>query len=59
MATTTSWIIREHATGKVIAETFSAATVKALNVPKYEAVPIREYLASLNPRPFPALGIKD
>ena len=29
-------------------ETFSAKLVAALNTSKYEAVPIREYLASLN-----------
>ncbi len=45
---TASWIIRHKATGKVIAETFSRATVDALNVEKYEAVPALEYLVSLN-----------
>ncbi len=43
-----SWIIRERATGQVIMETYSAKLVAALNTAKYEAVPIREYLASLN-----------
>jgi len=45
---TASWIIREKATGKVICETFDARKIAALNTEKYEAVPIREYLASLN-----------
>lgn len=46
--TTASWVIREKATGSVIAETFSAKLVAALNTGKFEAVPIRFYLASLN-----------
>lgn len=45
---TTSWVIREKATGTVICETFDARKVKALNTERYEAVPIVEYLASLN-----------
>jgi hypothetical protein len=45
---TASWILREKATGRVIAETFSPAIVRALNTARYEAVPIGEYLASLN-----------
>lgn len=43
-----SWVIREKATGRVIAETFEARTVAALNTKRYEAVPILDYLASLN-----------
>jgi hypothetical protein len=43
-----SWVIRERATGQVIMETWNARLVSALNTAKYEAVPIREYLASLN-----------
>ena len=45
---TASWIIREKDTGRVIAETFNKALVDVLNTARYEAVPIREYLASLN-----------
>lgn len=45
---TASWIIREKATGRVICETFERRTVDALNTAKYEAVPILEYLQSLN-----------
>jgi hypothetical protein len=43
-----SWIIRNKATGEVLMETFSARLVAALNTAKYEAVPIRDYLAFLN-----------
>jgi hypothetical protein len=45
---TASWVIREIATGRVIAETFNAATVAGLNTARYEAVPILEYLGALN-----------
>lgn len=45
---TASWIIREKETGKVIAETFLKHVVGALNTKKYEAVPIGEYLGSIN-----------
>jgi len=47
---TTSWVIREKETKTVIMETFDPMKVKALNTEKYEAVPIREYLASMNER---------
>lgn len=47
---TASWVIREKATGKVLFETFDKKKVDALNIAKYEAVPIGEYLASLNQR---------
>lgn len=45
---TTSWVIREKATGKVMFETFDKQKVGALNTAKYEAIPILEHLASLN-----------
>lgn len=48
---TASWVIKEKATGSVIAETFDAKKVAALNTTKYEAVPINEHLASLNRQP--------
>ncbi|MDR9839707.1 hypothetical protein [Herbaspirillum huttiense] len=44
----TSWVIREKATEKVLFETFDAHKVSALNTAKYEAVPILDYLGSLN-----------
>jgi hypothetical protein len=48
MMNSASWVIREKETGLVILETFDAAKVRALNTIKYEAVPILEYLRSLN-----------
>ena len=46
-----SWVIRRKATGEVITETSSRKFVIAINREKYEVVPIREYLASLNAPP--------
>ena len=43
-----SWIIREKDTRKVIGEVFNPAIALAINAVKYEAVPILEYLQSLN-----------
>lgn len=43
-----SWVIREKATGKVLLETFEKRTVDTLNTAKYEAIPILDYLVSLN-----------
>lgn len=45
---TASWVISEKVTGKVIFETFDKKKVDALNTDKYVAIPILEYLASLN-----------
>lgn len=45
---TASWVIREKATGKVLFETYESTIVGALNTAKYEAVPILEYLQSIN-----------
>jgi hypothetical protein len=45
---TASWVIREKTTGRVLFETFDARKVDALNKEKYEAVPILDYLQSLN-----------
>lgn len=47
---TASWIIRDKSTGAVLFETFDARIPQALNTAKYEAVPILEYLVSLNQR---------
>jgi hypothetical protein len=44
---TASGVIRERATGLVIMETFSSVVVRHLKA-QYEAVPILEYLQSLN-----------
>lgn len=43
-----SWVIRNKLTGEVIAETWLEKVVEALNEEKYEAIPILEYLYSLN-----------
>lgn len=45
---TASWVIRNKATGEIVAETFSKKMIESLNVAKYEAVPILQYLAALN-----------
>lgn len=50
---TASWVIKHKETGEVIAETFDPKKVKALNTLKYEAVPIREHLASLSRKAAP------
>lgn len=43
-----SWVIREKEGGNVLFETFDPTIVSALNVDRYEAVGIREYLGSIN-----------
>lgn len=53
---TTSWVIREKATGAVIAETFQRRIAEAINAEKYEAVPILEHLAGINRAARRALG---
>lgn len=45
---TSSWVIRIKATKEVLFETFNPKIPKALNTERYEAVPISEYLVSLN-----------
>ncbi len=45
-----SWVIVEKATGKAVLETFNAKVLAAINVAKYEAVPIGKYLGELNQR---------
>lgn len=52
--TPASWIIREKSNGNVVMETFSAKIVAALNTAKYEAVPVQDYLGSINGRHKPA-----
>lgn len=44
----TSWVVKEISTGRVIMETFDKRKVEALNTAKYQAVPIMQYLQSLN-----------
>ena len=43
-----SWVVREKDGGSVLFETFSRKLVEAINTAKYEAVPICDYLYSLN-----------
>jgi hypothetical protein len=45
-----SWVIRNKATGEVLFETFDKRKVDALNISKYEAVPIGDYLSAINGR---------
>lgn len=45
---TASWVIVNKATGFAIFETFNENTAKAINTQLYKAVPILEYLQSLN-----------
>lgn len=45
---TASWVLREKATGRVIAETFDRKKVDALNTERYEAVPVQQHLAEIN-----------
>lgn len=47
---TASWVIKELSTGRVICETFSRSVVAALNVERYEAVPILQHLVGLTQR---------
>ena len=45
---TASWVITDKATNKAVMETFNADIIPCLNTDKYNAVPIMEYLQSLN-----------
>lgn len=45
---TASWVIRDKATGRAVFETFNPALARAVNPAKFEAVPILEYLQSVN-----------
>ena len=45
---TASWVIINKATDAVVLETFDPKKVEYLNMAKYKAVPILEYLQSLN-----------
>lgn len=48
---TASWVIVNLETGAAVFETFDPAKVSALNTVKYKAVPILEWLQSLNKIP--------
>ena len=45
---TASWVIKRKIDGKVIFETFNEKILSALNAEKYKAIPILEYLSSIN-----------
>jgi len=45
-----SWVIVRISDGHAIAETYSRSVVSAINTDKYKAVPILEYLVSINGR---------
>lgn len=47
---TASWVIIEKSTGRVLFETFNANVPRAINSDKYAAVPIQDYLVSVNGR---------
>lgn len=53
---TASWVIRHKATGDIVFETFNRRVVELLNTDKFEAVPILEYLQSLNASKVPSDG---
>lgn len=54
-----SWILREKESKRVVMETFDKRVVDALNTKKYEAIPIMEYLQSLNTKPPGEVGGKN
>lgn len=43
-----SWVIIHNETNKAVFETFNKKTAESINQEKYKAIPIGEYLASLN-----------
>lgn len=43
-----SWVIKSRETGVVVFETFDRLKVAALDIEKYEAIPIEDYLPNLN-----------
>ena len=45
---TASWVIVDKSTNKAIFETFSKSITDKINVEKYQAIPILEYLQNLN-----------
>lgn len=48
LETTASWVIVSFATGQAVLETYSEAVAQAINTDKYKAVPIYDWLASIN-----------
>lgn len=50
LSRTASWVIRNRWTKEVVCETWSEKFVTAINMEKYEAIPIGDYLAEINYR---------
>lgn len=48
MPKTASWVIVRKSTGAAVFETFNAKVAAAINQAEYRAVPILEYLQTLN-----------
>jgi acyl-ACP thioesterase len=48
LARTASWVIVNTETNEPVCETYSDKLVQALNTNKYKAVPILEWLQSIN-----------
>lgn len=46
--TTESWVVVRKATSEAVLETFSRKVADAINLEKYEVVPILEWIYSLN-----------
>ena len=50
---TASWVVVDKASNAALFETFSQRIADAINTDKYRAVPILEYLQSLNRKAAP------
>lgn len=48
LSRTASWVIVDKVTGKAMLEVWQASVAAKVNTDKYRAVPILEYLQSLN-----------
>lgn len=48
LETAHSWVIVSLATGEAVLETYSEKLAQAINTSKYKAVPVYEWLASIN-----------
>jgi len=43
-----SWVVKNKESGEVVYEEFDESVLSKLNTEKYEAVPVGEYLGSIN-----------
>lgn len=48
MTESASWVIVDRATGKAVFETFSKRIATAINLERYDVVPILQYLQDIN-----------